>query len=152
MKKPLKTYMPSNVSPPFGFGCETVVVVFAIREYRMLRGLYLPIKLIVSVSLLVALLGGCWGTVQKFDPLSAGKYEGFIHDGKTTKKEVMARLGYAHSTYENGKILIYNVYLKDGKMSLQGNYKCNALVLLFDEDNVLERHSLIKYGCKEKTL
>jgi len=117
----------------------------------MLRGLHLHIKLIVSLILLVVLIGGCRWTVQKFDPLSARKYEGFIHDGKTTKKEIIDRLGPSHSSYENEKILIYNVYLKkDGQMSLQGNDPCNALVLLFDEDNVLKRHSFIKYGCKDK--
>lgn len=120
-----------------------------IREYRILRAIYLPIKLIVFASLLVAPIIGCWGTVRNFDKLSTSKYEGFIHDGNTTKKEIIDRLGPAHSIYENGKILIYNVYLKDGRMTLEGNYKCHALVLLFDENNVLKRHRLIRYGCKD---
>jgi hypothetical protein len=115
----------------------------------MLGYIKLPIKYIVFVSLLVAPIIGCWGTVETFDPLSTSKYEGFIHDGNTTKKEVIDRLGPAHSIYENGKILIYNVYLKDGRMTLEGNYKCHALVLLFDEDNVLKCHRLIRYGCKD---
>ena len=109
----------------------------------------MSIKLTVLVSLLVAPIIGCWGTVQIFDPLYTSKYAGFLHDGNTTKEEVIDRLGPAHSIYENGKVLIYNVYLKDGRMTMEGNYKCHALVLLFDEDNVLKKHRLIKYGCKD---
>ena len=103
----------------------------------------------ILMGLLVATIIGCWGTVRPFDPLTVGKYEGFILDGKTTKKEVIDRLGAAHSIYENGKVLIYNVYLKNRRMSLEGNYKCHALVLLFDEANLLKHHKLIKYGCKD---
>ena len=103
------------------------------------------------MSFLVTPIIGCWGTVQTFDPLTESKYEGFILDGKTTKKEVTDRLGTAHSAYENGKILIYNVYLKDGRMTLEAKYEnvdCHALVLLFDENNVLKHHRIVRYGCE----
>jgi hypothetical protein len=88
-------------------------------------------------------------SVQRLDPLLVSRYEGFIWDGKTTKREVHDRLGLAHSEYEKGRILIYYVFLKeDGRMDLQGGGTCHACVLVFDENNVLERHSLVKHGCQ----
>ena len=88
-------------------------------------------------------------TARKVDPSIASKYEGFIHDGKTTKKEILERLGPAQSVYENDGILIYHVYLQDdGRMKLEGGGTCHACVLVFDKNNVLERHSLVKHGCR----
>ncbi len=87
-------------------------------------------------------------TARKVDSSTMSKYEGFIQDGKTTKQEVLDRLGPAQSDYESGRILIYHVYLQDdGRMTLDKKGTCHACVLVFDMDNLLERHSLVKYGC-----
>ena len=103
--------------------------------------------LIVSLSIVMGCLGGCV-TARKVDSSTMSKYEGFIHDGKTTKQEVLDRLGPAQSDYESGRIFIYHVYLQDdGRMTLDKKGTCHACVLVFDADNVLERHSLVKYGC-----
>jgi hypothetical protein len=104
--------------------------------------------LIVSLGIVVGCLGGCV-TARKVDSSTIGKYEGFIQDGTTTKQEVLDRLGPARSEYESGRILIYHVYLQDdGRMTLDKKGTCHACVLVFDADNVLERHSLVKYGCQ----
>lgn len=103
--------------------------------------------LIVSLSIVMGCLAGCV-TARKVDSSTMSKYEGFIQDGTTTKQEVLDRLGPARSEYESGRILIYHVYLQDdGRMSLHKKGTCHACVLVFDADNVLERHSLVKYGC-----
>lgn len=104
--------------------------------------------LIVSLGIVVGCLGGCV-TARKVDSSTISKYEGFIQDGTTTKQEVLDRLGPARSEYESGRILIYHVYLQDdGRMTLDKKGTCHACVLVFDADNVLERHSLVKYGCQ----
>lgn|GEM_PF-2231848 len=104
--------------------------------------------LIVSLGIVVGCLGGCV-TARKVDSSTMSKYEGFIRDGTTTKQEVLDRLGPARSGYESGRILIYHVYLQDdGRLTLNGKGTCHACVLVFDADNVLERHSLVKYGCR----
>jgi hypothetical protein len=106
------------------------------------------ILIVVSLSLVAGCLGGCV-TARKVDSSTIRKYEGFISDGKTTKQEVLDRLGPAQSDYESGRVLIYHVYLQDdGRMSLKEKGTCHACVLVFDADNVLERHSLVKYGCR----
>ncbi len=93
-------------------------------------------------------LGGC-ATSQKVDSSTVGKNEGFIQDGKTTKQQVQDRLGPAWYIYENGQILIYFVYRKDdGRLSLSGFEPCLAFVMVFDKENVLERHSLVRNGCR----
>jgi hypothetical protein len=102
----------------------------------------------ISGILFLILLSGCT-SIQRLDPTLAERYEGFICDSKTTKSEVQGRLGFAHSEYENGRILIYHVFLnEDGHMDIEGTGTCHACVLVFDENNVLERHSLVKHGCQ----
>jgi hypothetical protein len=102
----------------------------------------------ISFILCVSLLFGCT-TSQRMDASLAEKYDGFIRDGQTTKLEVETRLGSAHSMYEQGRILIYRVYLlEDGRMNLKGIGDCHVCVLVFDKDGVVERHSIIKHGCR----
>jgi hypothetical protein len=117
-------------------------------QINTLERLYVTIQLILSMIIVTGCLGGCV-TAQKVDPSTVSKYEGFIHDGETTKQEIQDRLGPAQSIYENGGILVYYVYLQDdGRMNLKGPGTCHACVLVFDKDNVLERHSLVKHGCR----
>jgi len=105
-------------------------------------------QFILLMVIVVGCLGGCV-TAQKVDPSRVSKYEGFIQDGKTTKQEIQDRLGSAQSSYENGRILIYHVYLEDdGRMNLKGSGTCHACVMVFDKDSLLERHSLVKHGCR----
>ena len=88
-------------------------------------------------------------TVKSVDPPTLSKYEGFLRDGKTTQQEVQDRLGAAPSVYEGGRILVYHVYLQDdGRVKRKGPGTCHACVLVFDRNNVLERHSLVKHGCR----
>lgn len=91
---------------------------------------------------------GCT-TTQRVDPTLAEKYDGFIRDRETTKHQVETQLGSPNSVFEQGRILIYRVYLlEDGRMNLKGMGDCHVCVLVFDKDDVLERHSIIKHGCR----
>ncbi len=116
-------------------------------------GWLLHIKYTLLIFILLALLCGCW-TVEKLDPTLTNKYSGFLHDGKTTKQEIIDRLGQANSIYEKGKILIYDVWMeKDGRMMLQDReHKDIAaapkyqLILIFNDNNFLEKHSLVERG------
>lgn len=91
-------------------------------------------------------------SVQRLDPAMAGRYEGFLQDGSTTKQEILGRLGLPSSSYDNEKVLIYRVALdEDGRMNMfSGGGTCHACVLVFSDDGLLERHSLVKHGCRQE--
>ena len=127
-------------------GCANMMIRRTrINNHDTLR---VTLHCIVVLSIVLGYLGGCV-TARKVDSSTMSKYEGFLHDGTTTKQEVLDRLGPAQSGYESGRILIYHVYLQDdGRMTLKGKGTCHACVLVFDANNALERHSLVKYGCR----
>ena len=105
-------------------------------------------KFILLMGIAVGSFGACMA-VKSVDPPTLSKYEGFLKDGKTTKQEIQDRLGSAPSVYEGGRILVYHVYLQDdGRVKLKGPGDCHACVLVFDKDDVLERHSMVNHGCK----
>jgi hypothetical protein len=113
-----------------------------------IKGVRVIIQRILLLIIFASCLGGCV-TAKKVDTATTSKYEGFIKDGKTTRQEIQDRLGPCNSVYEKGRILVYHVYLEDdGRMNLKGRGTCYACVLVFDINNVLERHSLVKHGCK----
>jgi hypothetical protein len=119
-----------------------------IMHINLFKRFHLIIESIFKLIIIGVCFGGCV-TAQRVDTATTIKYEGFIEDGKTTRKEIMDRLGPSNSTYENGRILIYHVYLEeDGRMNLKGRGPCHACVLEFDNENVLKRHSLVKHGCR----
>ena len=77
------------------------------------------------------------------------KWLPFLEDGKTTKEEVKSKLRDPRRQYENGRIWTYTMRLKEERAvtigaseSYAGHY---ALVLVFDERNILKRHSLLRY-------
>ena len=65
-----------------------------------------------------------------------GQWE-FVKDVKITKQEIINRLGEPMSSYENGRIVIYS-YRKEEKDKLYN------LVLVFNDNNVLARHSIVQ--------
>ena len=60
----------------------------------------------------------------------------FVKAGKVTKQEIMDRLGEPESSYENGRIVIYVRFYE--------KLKVYDLVLVFNDNNVLERHSVVR--------
>lgn len=97
-----------------------------------------------------AFLLGC-ETARVVPSAEIVKQEGFIVEGKTRKQEVLDRFGPAQSTFESGALLIYHVQLDErGRINLRRDkrFRCDAYVLVFDSNDVLERHSLVKNGCR----
>lgn len=77
------------------------------------------------------------------------KWLPFLEDGKTTREEVKAKLHDPGMEYEDGRIWTYRLRLEEEgaerivvSKSLIGHY---TLVLVFDERNILKRHSLVRY-------
>ena len=104
---------------------------------------------VLSLLILLPSIVGC-DTIRAVDPVTIAGREGFIEDGRTRRQEILGRLGPAQASYENGAILIYHVHVdKDGRIGLQrdNRFSCDAYVLVFDAQKVLQHHSLVKHGC-----
>ncbi len=84
------------------------------------------------------------------------KWLPFVEDGTTTKREIEQTLGQPTTRYEDGKIWAYSIQLTEARAgeigilepettgipeSYVGHY---SLVLVFDEKNILKRHSLVR--------
>ncbi|MHC1742920.1 MAG: hypothetical protein AB9873_07795 [Syntrophobacteraceae bacterium] len=106
-------------------------------------------KATASTLLLVALLISCATT--KMNGIEGSRtLLNFLEDGVTTKEEVVLKLGQTSATYEIGRILTYRIGSNDsGYILLPGMSGANwavtshSLVLIFDENNVLRKHSLV---------
>ena len=106
-----------------------------------MRSRFLSIQIVIFFGTVLAVFVGC--QTAKTSNLSLIKtYEDFIRDGSITKNQIEDKYGSPHSVYEDGRILIYHFYPEGGDDA------CYAGVLVFYKDNVLERHSLVKYGCR----
>ncbi len=98
--------------------------------------------------MLAAFLVGCATTVKlPADPHLLD----FLRDGQSTKEAVVLKLGQPSAVLESGRILTYRV----GQEKEQGYFLREAcgtnwfgtkfsLVLVFDQAEVLQRHSLVQ--------
>ena len=69
----------------------------------------------------------------------------FLEDGKTTKEEVESKLSVPFYEYKDGRIWTYTMLITE-----EGSLEANAsghyhLVLVFDENNILRKHSLLRF-------
>ncbi len=110
---------------------------------------------IISICMLIAAftIGGCSQKVVTIDKRLVSEHFKFIHDGSTSQKEILNRLGEPANQYENGRILTYllhedrNYQLNLVNSFIVGRNIRNVyynLVLVFGADYVLERHSLVR--------
>jgi len=98
--------------------------------------------------LLFVSLTGCLHSVQVVDEKDSTTTISWLIDGKTTKEEVMrnCRDITLMRTLSQGKILIYCVNFDQQK----GQFTCSLpcviyeLVLIFDERDIVKRHSIVK--------
>ena len=102
-------------------------------------------------TLLVVLLSACSSTtVSPVDPSIAIKKFGFLRDGETTKQEVLDRMGHPLGVHGTDRTLTYRVFENVlGKIDLGvSEYPRTeyALVLMFNDKDVLRQHSLILKG------
>jgi hypothetical protein len=110
------------------------------------------------------MIAGCATVVVPLEPQLVSERLPFIRDGKTSKEEVLSRLGEPANRYEGGRILTYEMcedfYLK-GSMrlsdtrptdekgeALRAAVRCssertNNLILVFGPDNLVARHSVV---------
>ena len=131
------------------------------RSRERYRGSWARMELAI-VALLIA---GCATVIAPQDPQIVAQRLPFIRDGKTSKEEVLNRMGEPINRYENGRILTYtmceDLYLKDrlrlsGTQPKSGKYDgprtlilCDFtgdrynLILVFGPDDLVERHSLV---------
>jgi len=112
-------------------------------------------KILVYVLISLALTG-CAHNVQTVNREIA-QHAGlsFLRNGETTKAEVLSRLGRKYAQFDGGRLLAYRL---DGKYQVVArdftNYHSRghlewgngkySLVLVFDENEMLQRHSLVR--------
>lgn len=91
------------------------------------------------------------------DQLIRSDLMSFIHDGVTTRQEVLLKLGAPSAQFEQQRILTYQIRVdKDGTAHLiwprrshehpvftYWNAGMYSIVLVFGSDGVLEKHSLV---------
>ena len=90
------------------------------------------------------LLSGC-----ATQPLGRADLLNFIEDGKTTREQAFLNLGEPSSAYEGDRILCFRLGQDKGGNYIVGNAihftgVNSSLVMVFDEQGVLRRHSLVQ--------
>jgi hypothetical protein len=110
------------------------------------------------VYALLLLMAGC---ASSFSRQANKTLLDFLEDGKTTKEEVVfSRLGAPYSTFEGERIISYRLgkitegyfvlgHIIEAKMQKDptlyiGISGIFSLVLIFDENNVLQKHALVQ--------
>jgi len=99
------------------------------------------------VLLFILLVTGCWNGAGRrvIPPDISRKMIDFLHDGKTGHQEVLSNLGKPDEMYEDGRIWVYKPL--DMQLLCQNviddRYKRSILVLIFREDGILDRHSIV---------
>ncbi len=120
--------------------------------------LRMPLEKILVCLLLALILTGCAAheTQTVSSEITKQTWLSFLRDGKTLKAEVLSRLGTPSAEFEGSRILTYRL---DGRYEVVvSDYKAHAiggrlsewkraqysLVLVFDADKILQRHSLVR--------
>jgi len=118
----------------------------------------------VGLFLVSALLLASCSTVTQLEPQLVSERLPFIQDGKTSKEEILSRLGEPYNRYQGAQILTYEMcedfYLK-GRLHIKGTRptggkteaqrttvpcpldRRNKLILVFGPDNLVARHSVV---------
>ena len=91
---------------------------------------------LIFLLLIVVLAFSCAPARRVIGPQLESESFEYLQDGKTKRQEIIDRLGHPLHSYENGRIVIYSWFDKESK-----GYD---IVLVFNEDNVLERHSVVR--------
>jgi len=96
--------------------------------------------------LFVVLIAGCAGHIMTVDKSIQQKWLPFIEDGKTTKEEVILKLGIPSAQFEGERILTYQMTFdeKEGFRVISRRAFEYNLVLVFNERNILQKHRLLK--------
>lgn len=110
------------------------------------------------MAIIILATGCATPHVQPADPQLLLKSEllAFIQDGVTTREEVLVKLGIPSAQFEGEKILMYQLWADQAgkwhliapKISATTGFRAwrhgtVSLVLVFGEDGVLRKHSLV---------
>src|SRR5262245_50988403 len=101
------------------------------------------------VGVCFAIIAGCGPssslTIVDLNTENGRRSFGFLVDGQSTRSEIQARLGEPDSVFEGQRIVTYA--LSEASVVVSGERRQWAryeLVLVFDERDILRRHSLIQ--------
>jgi hypothetical protein len=109
----------------------------------------------IAAYLLLPLLVGCVTTSPPTERTAEKTFQEFLEDGKTSKQMVILKLGQPSGTFEGERILTYRIgrdekgYLVLDRQARLGwwdetkYFSLFSLVLIFDEKNVLSKHSMV---------
>jgi hypothetical protein len=101
----------------------------------------------------------CAPTQQIVNIETEAKWLSYLEDGKTTKEDVLLRLGLPSAQFEGERILTYRMMpseeeglvvvsreldARDPWLSQWARLAEYSLVLIFDDQHVLKRHSLVR--------
>ncbi len=116
------------------------------------------------VLIAAIMIVGCSTVITQLEPQLVSERLPFIRDGKTSKEEVISRLGVPDNRYEEGRIFTYEMC---GDVSLESNLhrrnspppdvkgeavpgafycspeRTHTLVFVFGSDELVTRHSLV---------
>ena len=118
---------------------------------NFLRASHITLLFVVVLAVLIFI--GCSKSIVQVDESEASILLPMIQDGITTKQELRQRLGDPFESYNDGLIIIYFVADRGAdKLEVINNEQQNyswaiavyQLVLVFDSNYVLTRHSLVQ--------
>jgi len=114
-------------------------------------------KLLVYLTLSLILTGCAAHETQTVSSeITKQTWLSFLRDGKTPKAEALSRLGNPSAQFEGNRILTYRLdsrykvvvpdytVLADGGRLSGWEGAQYSLVLVFDSDKILQRHSLVR--------
>jgi hypothetical protein len=104
-------------------------------------------RTVFVLILLCISLTGCLHSVRVVDEKDPKTTIPWLVDGTTTKEEIMQNFQNVDPlrTLSQGKIVIYAVNFDQEKGPITCSTECEyQLVLVFDENNVVKRHSTLK--------
>ena len=103
---------------------------------------------------LLFLLAGCATTSPPAEKIAEKAFLEFLEDGKASKQAVILKLGQPSGTFEGEKIVTYRIGKDDQGYFVVDRQRTAlaltnwtgtrfSLVLIFDEHNILQKHSLV---------
>jgi hypothetical protein len=110
----------------------------------------LPVKLLAVIA--VVCLASCSSYIAPLDPNRTRSWLPFLIEGRTTKEEVLSRLGTPVNEYEGGIIVSYilrenrnsQLQVADLVTGQDWNPEIYNLVLVFGPMEILERYSIVR--------
>lgn len=101
-----------------------------------------PLRFILVVSCALG-LGAC-ASVYRVPEQEAREPLATVHPQETTRAQMAHEFGTPHSTYERGRIAVYSVSLKHGKLApVEHGLPDFYLVVVYDTDDSVVRRSLV---------